>query len=488
MADLLKRRDLAVGLGEGVLHTLSLSSTQILRNEQYHGEIPLEVDENYARSKVEQRPLLLVIIDYYSSLKILLCYLISLSSLITIGLSVGMTLYWYERMQNDKSIDPPGLDWVLLSFVLITPLSVTICLVFRRREDALIEIAKFRPLAYQLFLSHCIWDWGVPPKGKAAVDIDWVEHANDVLRELIAIGDELCRFLTLPTMSRCRHRMTTSGRREAARTAAVAYKLYDSLYSRRFVRLARLSERLKLAGLGPGETSRMRQYEQKMGECIERLRMIKMYRTSQTLRTFSRIFTIILPPFFAPMYAKLAVKEQSLAVGIFCAVITALCLHALFEGTEILEDPFVAFVTLDGIDVREEFQVLHWQQLVSARDAIFPNEKPFVDESSFFRGNIMTDDLESPALPSLGFSTGPPSGGGSDANHKMRRHRQSGSGLSMGDGIFLGCLKDDIKSFRESGFQLVGLTKRNGNTIPASALSDATPSVVVAVDHKEGKP
>jgi len=100
MADLLKRRDLAVGLGEGVLHTLSLSSTQILRNEQYHGEIPLEVDENYARSKVEQRPLFLVIIDYYSSLKILLCYLISLSSLITIGLSVGMTLYWYERMQN----------------------------------------------------------------------------------------------------------------------------------------------------------------------------------------------------------------------------------------------------------------------------------------------------------------------------------------------------------------------------------------------------
>jgi hypothetical protein len=100
MADLLKRRDLAVGLGEGVRHTLSLSSTQILRNEQYHGEIPLEVDENYARSKVEQRPLVLVIIDYYSSLKILLCYLISLSSLITIGLSVGMTLYWYERMQN----------------------------------------------------------------------------------------------------------------------------------------------------------------------------------------------------------------------------------------------------------------------------------------------------------------------------------------------------------------------------------------------------
>lgn len=100
MADLLKRRDRAVGLGEGVHHTLGLSSTQILRNEQYHGDIPLEVDESYARSKVERRPIFLVIVDYYSSVKILFCYLISLSSLITTGLSVGMTLYWYDVMQN----------------------------------------------------------------------------------------------------------------------------------------------------------------------------------------------------------------------------------------------------------------------------------------------------------------------------------------------------------------------------------------------------
>ena len=131
--------------------------------------------------------------------------------------------------------------------------------------------------------------------------------------------------------------------------------------------------------------------------------------------------------------------------------------------------------------------MLHWQQLVSARDAMFPNEKPFVDESSFFRRN-MTDDLESPALPSHGISTEPPSGGGSDADRTLRRHHQRGTGLSMGDGIFLGCLKDDIRSFRESGYQLVGLTKRNGNTTPASALSEANLSVGGGVDHREGKP
>ena len=98
------------------------------------------------------------------------------------------------------------MDWVLLGFAVITPLSLSVGIAFRRRERALIEIAKFRSFAFQLFLSHCIWDWGLPPDGgKAGTDIDWVEHADDVLKEMISIGDELCRFLTLPTTSRSRY-------------------------------------------------------------------------------------------------------------------------------------------------------------------------------------------------------------------------------------------------------------------------------------------
>lgn len=44
-----------------------------------------------------------------------------------------------------------------------------------------------------------------------------------------------------------------------------------------------------------------------------------------------------------------------------------------------MEDPFTAFVTLDGIDVREEFKVLHWQQLVNARNDIFNDVMPYRD-------------------------------------------------------------------------------------------------------------
>lgn len=134
----------------------------------------------------------------------------------------------------------------------------------------------------------------------------------------------------------CRHRMTKGGRREAARTAEVAYRLYDSLYTKRFVTLAKLSEKVKLAGLGASEASRMRQYERWMGDAIEQLRMVKTYRTPQTLRSFARLFTTLLPPFFAPAYAQLAVNLDSLALGITFAVVTSLCLNALLEGVEIV--------------------------------------------------------------------------------------------------------------------------------------------------------
>ena len=47
-----------------------------------------------------------------------------------------------------------------------------------------------------------------------------------------------------------------------------------------------------------------------------------------------------------------------------------------------LEDPFLAFKALDGIDVHEELEVLHWHQLINARSMLFPNAPPFPIESS----------------------------------------------------------------------------------------------------------
>jgi hypothetical protein len=100
--------------------------------------------------------------------------------------------------------------------------------------------------------------------------------------------------------------------------------------------------------------------------------MIKMYRTPQALRSVARIFSLVLPPFYAPYYAQVARDTHHLGVGIMFGLIACLCLTTLFESLQILEDPFTAFLALDGIDVHEEFEVLHYAQLVNTRKLIFP--------------------------------------------------------------------------------------------------------------------
>ena len=59
---------------------------------------------------------------------------------------------------------------------------------------------------------------------------------------------------------------------------------------------------------------------------------ISIFPTSITNRAFGRIFSGILPPFYAPTFAQLAFDLKSLEIGILFAVVTPLCLTALFES------------------------------------------------------------------------------------------------------------------------------------------------------------
>jgi hypothetical protein len=72
-----------------------------------------------------------------------------------------------------------------------------------------------------------------------------------------------------------------------------------------------------------------------------------------------------------------ALEVQSLGVGIAFGLLTAIGLTALFESLQVLEDPFTAYLALDGIDVREEFEVLLWSSLVNTRKLIFPDAPPY---------------------------------------------------------------------------------------------------------------
>lgn len=315
----------------------------------------------------------LFLINGYSALIIFALRLVSLEGIFGIGLSVGLTVYTYNATQDNMDWDGGIMNWVLLSFVVVTPMSATIGMAFRRRERALAHIARLRATFVEMYAAHSVWDWrksGKPDSGKAASLVNWLKHADDALAELLGIGDEAGMYLSLPNVTRARHRVTRSGRKEAAEVMELGGDMFDSIL-KRMGRLSLLCEVLKEEGLPPNEATRIRQWERMVLEDLEGLRMVKCYRTPQALRSFARLFTVFLPAFYAPYYAQLARDLNSLAAGIIFAVLTSLALTALFESICQMEDPFVANITLDGIDVHYELHVVSRRELFCMRDKVF---------------------------------------------------------------------------------------------------------------------
>lgn len=152
------------------------------------------------------------------------------------------------------------MDFILLGFTIVLPLSATIRFAFRRREQALASIAKFKSASQCLYSCHATWNWGKAPAGdRKTCSKELLHHADEVMNVLVTIGDALSRYLTLPTSSLPVHRVLSRGRREASRTNIFGNRLYYSKVLQNMTRLTLLLEDLKLAGLTASETSRARQ-------------------------------------------------------------------------------------------------------------------------------------------------------------------------------------------------------------------------------------
>jgi hypothetical protein len=103
--------------------------------------------------------------------------------------------------------------------------------------------------------------------------------------------------------------------------------------------------------------------------------MIKLYRTPQGLRSFARLFSMILPPFFAPYYAQIAINiNHSLVIAILFCTLTSIALTSLFETVNQLEDPFdPIYSVLDGINVQFEIVDIVQEQLMTLRQEFYPS-------------------------------------------------------------------------------------------------------------------
>lgn len=344
--------------------------------------------ENEARAKAQLNPLVLVVVNFISSLAIFVLYLISMEMVISIVLTVGCTLYVYWLMSDNVNGDftGSGMNSVLLSFAVINPITATISMAFRRREDALTSTSVVRSTLLELYAAHAVWDWGQTPgvlddSGRTRSTVNWLTHSDAVCTEIMHINHELVRYLTLPSTSRARHKTTPVGRREAKRTNSVGDDLYASIVGR-IAHMALYCEILKREGLPPNEATRVRQWERMVLEHSEKLKRIKDYRTPQALRSFGRLFSMLLPPFYSALFAELAVTLNSLAMGIIFAVITCVALTGLFETVSQFEDPFIPSSVLDGVQSPKEFVGDFEKHILTMRGRFFPKAAPFKQDSA----------------------------------------------------------------------------------------------------------
>ena len=217
--------------------------------------------------------------------------------------------------------------------------------------------------------------------------IDWLDHADTLLCQLIHLTDALSSYLALPISSRTHHRATKLGDKEAKVLAFTGRQIFALNTAGRIFMISQLTEACKYRGMPGNEASRIRQWEQYMSNSMENMRMIKEYRTPQSLRLFGRLFSIFLPPLYATEFAQIAINTGSIWLGCIVGAVTSLCLNALFECVRQIEDPFAPGFTFDGIDVNEELKVLAYDELMIARSIIFPDAEEFVlKEDSYFCG------------------------------------------------------------------------------------------------------
>ena len=95
------------------------------------------------------------------------------------------------------------------------------------------------------------------------------------------------------------------------------------------------------------------------GNALEDLRRTKH---SQTLQVFSGLLILLLLPFGAPTSAQLGIVVHSLVVGLGFVKSTYKDSDAHgspLDSIQVQKNPFVAFLTLDGIGIREKQEILH---------------------------------------------------------------------------------------------------------------------------------
>ena len=227
----------------------------------------------------------------------------SYKTFIVIALSVAST--WF-CIKTGYTADFP---LTMMATAVIFPIVFSIGGAYKRRENALVHYAALKAHGRAIYF----------------VSRDWLADTTPEIQEKFR-----AELTTL--MDACRTLFTHKQNEVEKYETAV----YDS-----FSRLSLLiKDELRGNGLASGEVSRTNQYLSKMFTAFEGIKHIFQYRTPRTLRAFSDIFIVILPPLYGPFFAAEAEGYSSLYLAFVLPVLFAFILTSLDNIQAHLENPF----------------------------------------------------------------------------------------------------------------------------------------------------
>ena len=209
----------------------------------------------------------------------------------------------------------------LVSVAIVFPIVFSINAAYNRRERALEALGSIKASAVALLLAHR----------------DWARRGDDsVMRGLLRrLFSEMHPYFDPAVGGQEEHRV-------------VIYGVFDGI--------SRANEGLREAEVPANEVSRANQYLRYLIADYERMRIVREYRTPQSLRAYSSVFLNAFPILFGPTFAQLS-ADGPVWAGFVVAAIYSLVLVSLDRVQDDLEDPFDGVGVDDiGLDVGWELE------------------------------------------------------------------------------------------------------------------------------------
>lgn len=195
----------------------------------------------------------------------------------------------------------------LISVAVVFPIVFSISGAYTRRESALKLYGTMKAHGRGLFFASR----------------DWVPDSDDIYEiRLKKILKDL--FVS------CRDYFHCTGEDKSIKEKQVYFH---------FTQISVFIKDFRERGLPSGEVSRSNQYLSKIIDAYESMKHIYQYRTPRTLRSYSKIFVVLVPIVYAPYFAYLG-DEIATWLSFVMPVMFSLVLVSLDNIQDQLENPF----------------------------------------------------------------------------------------------------------------------------------------------------